>query len=122
MHGRKNSYRRRYDSSGADNIQWLGSIAFGRLYGHYSAENQSMWAHQFLQQVPVVPLPAETMLLNTLISFVVLTGCGYLYSHLTEISVMWRSGLFLLELASCIFLMHSISLSYDGLVLLMIRI
>ena len=65
--------------------------------------NQSMWAHQFLQQVPGVPLPAETMLLNTLISFVVLTGCGYLYSHLTEISVMWRSGLFILELASCIF-------------------
>lgn len=82
--------------------------------------NQSMWAHQFLQQVPGVPLPAETMLLNTLISFVVLTGCGYLYSHLTEISVMWRSGLFLLELASCIFLMHSISLSYDGLVLLLV--
>lgn len=82
--------------------------------------NQSMWAHQFLQQVPGVPLPAETMLLNTLISFVVFTGCGYLYSHLTEISVMWRSGLFILELASCIFLMHSISLSYDGLVLLLV--
>lgn len=82
--------------------------------------NQSMWAHQFLQQVPGVPLPAETMLLNTLISFVVLTGCGYLYSHLTDISVMWRSELFLLELASCIFLMHSISLSYDGLVLLLV--
>lgn len=82
--------------------------------------NQSMLAHQFLQQVPGVPLPADTMLLHTLLSFGVLTGCGYFYSHFIKISVMWRLGIFLLELVSCIFLMHSISLSYDGVVLLLV--
>ena len=82
--------------------------------------NHSMLAHQFLQQVPGVPLPADTMLLHTFLSFGVLTGCGYLYSHLTGISVMWRLGIFLVELISCIFLLYSISLSYDGVVLLLV--
>ena len=82
--------------------------------------NHSMLAHQFLQQVPGVPLPADTMLLHTFLSFGVLTGCGYLYSHLTGISVMWRLGIFLVELISCIYLLYSISLSYDGVVLLLV--
>ena len=67
-----------------------------------------------------MPLPADTMLLHTFLSFGVLTGCGYLYSHLTGISVMWRLGIFLVELISCIFLLYSISLSYDGVVLLLV--
>ena len=82
--------------------------------------NQSMLAHQFLQEVPGAPMPADAMLLHTLLSFVVLTGCGYFYSHFTGISVMWRLGTFLVELASCVVLMHSISLSYDGIVLLLV--
>lgn len=82
--------------------------------------NHSMLAHQFLQQVPGVPLPADTILLHTFLSFGVLTGCGYLYSHLTGISVMWRLGIFLVELISCIYLLYSISLSYDGVVLLLV--
>lgn len=82
--------------------------------------NISMGASAFLKQVPVMPSTAGEIIAATIISFSILTICGFLYSHLTELSVGWRYIIFAVEIGSCIFLMRSINLFYDGIILLLV--
>ncbi len=80
---------------------------------------RSMWADKFLQQVPGLPLPSGEIVTGTIISFLLLACCGYFYSHAMGLPRLWRWAVFAVEICSCIFLMHSINLSYDGVVLLL---
>lgn len=82
--------------------------------------NLSMSAGNFLQQAPVLPLPTDEMMAGALTAFGVLAFCGYLYSNVTSIPWPLRYGIFLLEMAVCVFLLRSINLAYDGVVLLLI--
>lgn len=82
--------------------------------------NMSMSAGNFLQQIPVLPLPANQMLYSAIIAFLVMAACGYAYSNTPSAVKLWRYGIFACEMAMCVFLMWTINLCYDGVVLLLI--
>ncbi|MDY4883257.1 MAG: sensor histidine kinase, partial [Anaerovibrio sp.] len=82
--------------------------------------NLSMSAGSFLQQVPVLPVPADERLAYALAAFGVLAGCGYIYSNAGRLPWPLRYAVFVLEMSLCIFLMHILNLAYDGVVLLLI--
>ena len=82
--------------------------------------NLSMSAGSFLQQVPVLPVPADERLAYALAAFGILAGCGYIYSNAGRLPWPLRYAVFVLEMSLCIFLMHILNLAYDGVVLLLI--
>lgn len=111
----------------ADNIHTLLTVYNGivvMLLAGFMAITQekiirSMGADRFLQQVPGLPLPSGKIVTGTIIAFLLLACCGYFYSHAMKLAKLWRWAVFAVEICSCIFLMHSINLSYDGVVLLL---
>lgn len=80
----------------------------------------TMGATSFLQQAPALPAPASQMFWGTLGAFVLLSCCGYAFSHKTQLSNFWRGCLFCGELIICLILMRNINLAYDGIVLLLV--
>lgn len=81
---------------------------------------QDMLARDYLYSLSSLPMPAEQILLGSVCSFTVLAGCGYIYSNVHRLPQLFRYCVFFMESAACIFLLHSISLSYDGVVLLLL--
>ena len=79
-----------------------------------------MVARDFLYRVSQLPMPAEEMLLGAVCSFTVVACCGYIYSNVRRLPQLFRYCVFFVEVASCIFLLHSTSLFYDGVVLLLL--
>lgn len=81
---------------------------------------QSMSARSFLEQVPALPLPAMESFLLTLFALTLMLGLGWLYRHSDQLDARWRLVIFFAEIGACVFLMRSINLSYDGVVLLVV--
>ena len=79
-----------------------------------------MVARDFLYRVSQLPMPAEEMLLGVVCSFTVVACCGYIYSNVRRLPQLFRYCVFFVEVAACIFLLHSTSLFYDGVVLLLL--
>lgn len=79
-----------------------------------------MVARDFLYRVSQLPMPAEEMLLGAVCSFTVVACCGYIYSNVQRLPQLFRYCVFFVEVAACIFLLHSTSLFYDGVVLLLL--
>ncbi len=79
-----------------------------------------MGARDFLYRVSQLPMPAEEMLLGAVCSFTVVACCGYIYSNVWRLPQLFRYCVFFVEVAACIFLLHSTSLFYDGVVLLLL--
>jgi signal transduction histidine kinase len=79
---------------------------------------QSMTARHFLEVLPAAPWPAPRILGVAVISFVAL----YLLSHLYRraAGLPCRYLLILLETLSCVCIMRSINMAYDGVVLLVV--
>lgn len=80
----------------------------------------SMSARAFLASVPALPMPIEAQLGGTLLSYLLLLGLGWFYRRIDERDPNLRYVAFALEIISCIMLMRSINLSYDGVVLLVV--
>lgn len=79
-----------------------------------------MGARDFLYRVSLLPMPAEEMLLGAVCSFTVVACCGYVYSNVRRLPQLFRYCVFFVEIAACIFLLHSTNLFYDGVVLLLL--
>ncbi len=82
--------------------------------------SRSMGARSFLEQVPALPLPALESFLLTLFSLALMMTLGWIYRNSIHIKARWRLLVFLAEIGSCVLLMRSINLSYDGIVLLVV--
>lgn len=82
--------------------------------------SRSMGARSFLEQVPALPLPALESFLLTLFSLALMMTLGWIYRNSIHIKARWRLPVFLAEIGSCVLLMRSINLSYDGIVLLVV--
>ncbi len=80
---------------------------------------EAMTAHAFLEVLPVMPLPADEVLTLSLVSFAVLFFCGRLY-HRKDITQEARYLALVAEVMACMVVMRSLSLAYDGLVLLVV--
>ena len=80
---------------------------------------EAMSAHSFLQALPVLPLPAVEVLALSWLSFGVLFICGRIY-HRQDLTLGTRYLALLGETIACIVAMRSLSLAYDGLVLLVV--
>ena len=80
---------------------------------------EAMSAHSFLQALPVLPLPAVEVLALSWLSFGVLFICGRIY-HRQDLTMGTRYLALLGETIACIVAMRSLSLAYDGLVLLVV--
>lgn len=80
---------------------------------------EAMTAHSFLQSLPVLPLPADEVLALSWLSFGVLFFCGRIY-HRQDLTLGTRYLALLAETIACIVAMRSLSLAYDGLVLLVV--
>ena len=80
----------------------------------------SMSARTFLASVPALPMPIETQLGGTILSYLLLLGLGWFYRRIDERDPNLRYMVFALEIVACIVLMLSINLSYDGVVLLVV--
>ena len=80
---------------------------------------EAMSAHSFLQNLPVLPLPADEVLALSWLSFGVLFFCGRIY-HRQDLTLGTRYLALLAETIACIVAMRSLSLAYDGLVLLVV--
>ncbi|MBQ7479610.1 MAG: sensor histidine kinase [Selenomonadaceae bacterium] len=82
--------------------------------------NQSMGARSFLEQVPVLPMPATESFLLTVFALGLMAALGWIYRHSDQIETHWRLVVFFAEVGSCVLLMRSINLAYDGVVLLVV--
>lgn len=80
----------------------------------------TMGAAAFLKQVPIMPLTSDNILYLSGGLFLVLVICGYCVTHMKGISSFWRCVVFIAEIGVCIFLMRTLNLSYDGVVLLVV--
>lgn len=77
-------------------------------------------AREFLYGLPMVPVEAGELLLGIVVSFTVLVCCSYVYSNVSRLPGWFRYCVFALEVGSGIFLLSSLKLSYDGVVLLLL--
>ena len=82
--------------------------------------NQSMAARSFLEQVSALPSSSTEILLTTILSFVSFLIVGQLYRTINKNIPYWRYFLFIIEIIVCMFLLRSLNLSYDGIVLLVV--
>ena len=82
--------------------------------------NSEMLALEYLYSLSALPVPAEEMLVGAMCSFSVMAACGYIYGNVRRLPQLFRYCVFCVELAAGIFLLHSINLSYDGVVLLLL--
>ena len=82
--------------------------------------NQSMAARSFLEHVSALPAPSTEILVTTTLSFISLLIVGQLYRTLNKNIPYWRYILFIIEIVVCMFLLRSLNLSYDGVVLLVV--
>lgn len=80
---------------------------------------EAMTAHSFLEGLTVMPLPADEVVTLALLSFIVLFVCGRLY-HRHDLTQEARYLALAAETIACIVVMRSLSLAYDGLVLLVV--
>ena len=105
-------------------LLWIyNGVVVVLLAGFYFVTQQkiieAMAAHAFLETLPIVPLPAEQGLMFSIGAFLVLFVCGRLYHH-GGLSQGARYFALAVETAACIVVMRSLSLAYDGLVLLVV--
>ncbi|SEH26973.1 sensor histidine kinase [Selenomonas sp. KH1T6] len=80
---------------------------------------EAMTARSFLQALPVLPLPADEVVALSWLSFGVLFVCGRIY-HRQDITQSGRYLALLAETIACLVVMRTLSLAYDGLVLLVV--
>ncbi|MBE6102490.1 MAG: sensor histidine kinase [Selenomonas ruminantium] len=80
---------------------------------------EAMGAHSFLSALSVRPLPADEVVALSLLAFCVLFACGRLY-HRQDITQEARYLALLAETIACLVVMRTLSLAYDGLVLLVV--
>ena len=79
----------------------------------------TMMARSFLKELPIVPLPAETGMALALGAFGVLLVLGGLYRR-EDLTARNRYLVFVAEIGTCVLLMRSLNLAYDGVVLLVV--
>ena len=82
--------------------------------------NQSMAARSFLEKVSALPVSSEEIFLTTALSFSALLIIGYFYRKVDKNILYLRYILFIAEVVVCMFLLRSLNLSYDGVVLLVV--
>ena len=82
--------------------------------------NQSMAARSFLESVSALPASSTEILITTTLSFISLLIVGQLYRTINKNISYWRYILFIIEIIVCMFLLRSLNLSYDGIVLLVV--
>lgn len=99
---------------------WIVLLLSGFMCITQTKISRSMGARSFLEQVPALPLPALESFLLALFSLALMTALGWIYRNSIHIKARWRLLVFLAEIASCVLLMRSINLSYDGIVLLVV--
>lgn len=80
---------------------------------------EAMAAHSFLEVLTVRPLPGDEVVALSLSAFSVLFLCGRLY-HRQDLTQEARLLALVAETIACIVVMRSLSLAYDGLVLLVV--
>lgn len=98
-------------------VVMLAAIFMGVTQSHIGISGM---ARDFLYNLPGLPTSPEEMFLGTISSFTVLVCCGYVYSNVSRLPDRFRYCVFLMEIGACIFLLHSLRLSYDGVVLLLL--
>lgn len=82
--------------------------------------NQSMSARSFLESVSALPVSSAEIFVTTSLSFFALLVIGYFYRNADKSIPYLRYVLFIAEVIVCMFLMRSLNLSYDGVVLLVV--
>lgn len=82
--------------------------------------NQSMSARSFLESVSALPVSSAEIFVTTSLSFFALLVIGYFYRNADKTIPYLRYVLFIAEVIVCMFLMRSLNLSYDGVVLLVV--
>ena len=80
---------------------------------------ESAGAKYFLERVSVLPAPAPENFFVTCLSFLLLVAFGRLYTT-ADTRESWQYVYMFLEVCACIFVMHSINLAYDGVVLVIV--
>ena len=79
----------------------------------------TMMARSFLKELPIVPLPAEAGMALALGAFGVLLVLGGLYRR-EDLTARNRYLVIVAEIGTCVLLMRSLNLAYDGVVLLVV--
>lgn len=82
--------------------------------------NQSMSARSFLESVSALPVSSAEIFVTTSLSFFALLVIGYFYRNADKNIPYLRYVLFIAEVIVCMFLLRSLNLSYDGVVLLVV--
>ncbi|WP_303840381.1 sensor histidine kinase [Selenomonas ruminantium] len=77
----------------------------------------TMSAHEFLSTLPIVPLPAMKGFWLSMGAYALLLFLGKLYRH-SGMAAGQRQLVFAAEIGTCMLLMKSLNLAYDGVVLL----
>ena len=77
----------------------------------------TMSAHEFLSTLPIVPLPAMKGFWLSMGAYALLLFLGKLYRH-SGMAAGQRQLIFAAEIGTCMLLMKSLNLAYDGIVLL----
>ena len=77
----------------------------------------TMSAHEFLSTLPIVPLPAMKGFWLSMGAYALLLFLGKLYRH-SGMAAGQRQLIFAAEIGTCMLLMKSLNLAYDGVVLL----
>ena len=77
----------------------------------------TMSAHEFLSTLPIVPLPAMKGFWLSMGAYALLLFLGKLYRH-GGMEAGQRQLIFAAEIGTCMLLMKSLNLAYDGIVLL----
>ena len=81
--------------------------------------NRSMTARSFLDSLSTVPWPATYIFCSAVLAFGGLFLLSWLYRGHVH-GRFWRYMIILLEILACIFVMRSINMAYDGVVLLVV--
>ena len=79
----------------------------------------SLNARSFLMQLPSIPLPPEAILLDSIGAFLLLVLLGWLYRE-GPLPATMRYICLALEIVTCVIIMRSLNLAYDGIVLLVV--
>lgn len=80
---------------------------------------QTMNAHAFLAQLPSLPLPPAAILFDTIGAFLLLALLGRIYRE-AALPPLPRYLCLAAEIILCVVIMRSLSLAYDGIVLLVV--
>lgn len=80
---------------------------------------QTMNAHAFLAQLPSLPLPPAAILFDTIGAFLLLALLGRIYRE-AALPPLPRYLCLAAEISLCVVIMRSLSLAYDGIVLLVV--